>query len=642
MHIWPRRGIAGRGVLASLIVLLLSVSICWSQVPGIPLVRTDDPGETVASFLEHRDALESAVAAYVAAPSRAGVAQVNLLLASLRSLIDLDGVPTAARQRVGNATVLALLDVFGRVGAPDPGTLPPAASFDGEDVARIRLPGTPLRIGHDEDGARAGEWLFDPGTVSAAPRFLAGIASAPLHSTLGWESWTTTLPQLTGPAVPTRVAAAVPESWRTLWRGLPVWKWVSMAVGAGLVWGLLARIHRLTKRAKGPRAAQLHAVTPLLTLLAVQVVLPQVAAQLMPFSQMPEIVANAVTLLTFAALAWLFWAAVQTVVALRSAPGPDAPAGHERDLVRVLGAGIGGLGVLIILTTGAQRLGIPVLSLAAGLGIGGLAVALAVRPTLENLVGGLLLYLDRPVRIGDFCTFGAHSGAVERIGVRAVGVRALDRTLISIPNARFADMELINWAACDTMLIHRTMRLRLETSTDQLRYVLAEIRKMLHAHPRIDDATIRIRYLGPGDAGRELDLRYYVKTREWNEFFAIREDTLLRIDDIVEGAGAKYAVPARVLHVARDGGGVDPDLQAASEATVAAWRAEGTLPFPKFSPDALKGLDDTLDYPPLGSPDAGTAEHYRAATPETLSRGSEADQPPATRQGGAPRRARRD
>ncbi|WP_093158392.1 hypothetical protein [Aliiruegeria lutimaris] len=80
-------------------------------------------------------------------------------------------------------------------------------------------------------------------------------------------------------------------------------------------------------------------------------------------------------------------------------------------------------------------------------------------------------------------------------------------------------------------------------------------------------------------------------------------------------------MPAQVLHVARDGGGIDPDRKAASEATVAAWRAEGSLPFPEFAPEALAGLDDTLDYPPLGSPDAGTAGHYLAATPQTLSQG---------------------
>jgi MscS family membrane protein len=373
-------------------------------------------------------------------------------------------------------------------------------------------------------------------------------------------------------------------------------------------------------------AALMRVATPLLALLFLHTVLPRLNRALVPFSQMPDAVALTATLLSIVALAWLFWSATQAVVELRIRSRRHAPGLPDLELMRVVGVIFGALGVLVIVTAGAQRIGIPIVSLAAGLGIGGLAVALAVRPTLENLVGGLLLFIDKPVRIGDFCTFGPHSGTVERIGIRAVKVRALDRTLISIPNARFADMELVNWAACDMMLIHTTLRLRLETSADQLRYVLAEIRRMLHSHPRIDDDTIRVRYLGPSTAGRDIDLRFYARTREWNEFFAIREDTFLRIDSILQQAGARTAVPAQVLHVGRDAP-ADTTLREAAEAHVAAWRQAGRLPFPKFSAEELTGLDGTLDYPPTGSPDAGSAEPYRIATPEKLSQEPESKEP---------------
>lgn len=620
-------------VLLRRAVLMVLLCVCVSTIPPavaqingtaaeVPLIRTDGPGETVTSFAELRAALEGAVRSYLDAPSRAGVLRIDLILANLRGLIDLDELPAANRQRLGNATVLALLDTFGRVGLPDPTQLPAADSFDDVEGAAVRLPGIPLRIARIKDGPRVGEWLFGAASVTVAPRFLAGIIDKPLASGLGWDSWTTALPQLTGPRVPVAVASSIPKRLQVIWLGLPLWKTALLVIAAGITWFVLARVNRRTARAvatRGPRAAPLGVLTPALALVALQILLPSFSRQLMPFSQMPDAIASAITLLSFASLAWLFWSGVQALVRMRIAARERAEGPFDRDFLRLIGAGLGGLGVMVIAVTGAQRLGIPVLSLAAGLGIGGLAVALAVRPTLENLVGGLLLYIDRPVRIGDFCTFGAHSGTIERIGVQAVWVRALDRTLISIPNARFADMELVNWAACDMMLIQKVLRLRLETSTDQLRFVLAEIRKMLHAHPRIEDDTIRIRYLGPGESAREVDLRFYARTREWNEFFAIREDAFLRIDEIVEAAGAKTAVPARVLHLARDGGGTDPERRGASEDRVAAWRRAGTLPFPKFSADELATLDNTLDYPPSGSPDAGTEGPYRAATPEKLS-----------------------
>ena len=627
-------------------VRVLSAALLWSCVvlacaasaqegaagaaqAGGPVLRTEGPDETVASFLSLRDALEEAVADYLAAPSRDGVARIDDLLAVLRGAIDLEAVPAAGRQRTGNATVLALLDVFGRIDPPAASDLPPGDSFDEGEIAAVRLPGTPLRLVRVETGPRAGEWLFDGMTVIAAPRFLSGIETAPLRSDPPIESWTRALPQLTGPLFPPRLAARLPEGLQALWGGLPIWKAAVLAVAAAVAAGIVLLVHRLAASVAGramPGAALVQVATPLLALFLLQVVLPRLNRALMPFSQMPDTVAFATTVLSIAALAWLFWSAVQAIVELRIRSRRQAPGLPDLELMRVVGVILGALGVLVIVTAGAQRIGIPIVSLAAGLGIGGLAVALAVRPTLENLVGGLMLYIDKPVRIGDFCTFGPHSGTVERIGIRAVKVRALDRTLISIPNARFADMELVNWAACDMMLIHTTLRLRLETSADQLRYVLAEIRRMLHAHPRIDDDTIRVRYLGPGAAARDIDLRFYARTREWNEFFAIREDTFLRIDGILEEAGARTAVPAQVLHVGRDAP-ADAALRDAAEAQVAAWRAAGTLPFPKFSTDELAGLDDTLDYPPAGSPDAGSAEPYRIATPETLSQEPQTEGP---------------
>ena len=145
-----------------------------------------------------------------------------------------------------------------------------------------------------------------------------------------------------------------------------------------------------------------------------------------------------------------------------------------------------------------------------------------------------MLYLDQPVRIGDFCSFGDKTGTVENIGVRTTKIRALDRTLISIPNATLADMQLINWAKCDMMLITATIGLRYETENDQLRYVLVKFREMFHAHPKIDSDTVRVRFAGFGQSSLDIGVRIYALTRDFNEFHAIREDVLLRMSDIVK------------------------------------------------------------------------------------------------------------
>ena len=165
-------------------------------------------------------------------------------------------------------------------------------------------------------------------------------------------------------------------------------------------------------------------------------------------------------------------------------------------MLRLFGRMIGVIGGVIVLAYGAQEIGLPVFSILAGLGIGGLAIALAIRPTLENLIGGFIIFLDKPVEVGDFCEFGDRKGTVEMIGVRSTQIRDLNRTLISIPNAQFADMAIANWARCDKMQILGIIGLRYETEADQLRYVLARAREMFLAHPRIDNDTIRVRFIG--------------------------------------------------------------------------------------------------------------------------------------------------
>ena len=247
-----------------------------------------------------------------------------------------------------------------------------------------------------------------------------------------------------------------------------------------------------------------------------------------------------------------------------------------------------------------KALGLPVFSLIAGLGVGGLAVALAIRPTLENLVGGMILYSDRTVRVGDLCKFKDHVGFVERIGVRSISVRALDQTLISVPNARFAEMEIISWADCDKRLIASTIGLRYETDPDQLRYILAKTREMFHAHPKIDKNTVRVRFAGYGASSLDIDIRVYALTREWDEFYAIREDVLLRINDIVRNSGSGFAFPSRTLYVRQDDG-LNEDKGKAAIEQVEAWRKSGKLPFPEMPSSSIDQLAGTVDYPPTGS-----------------------------------------
>ena len=256
---------------------------------------------------------------------------------------------------------------------------------------------------------------------------------------------------------------------------------------------------------------------------------------------------------------------------------------------------------LVALLAVFQNLGFNATGILAGLGVGGLAVALAAQKSLENLFGGLSLIADQPVRVGDMCRFGPQQGTVEDIGLRSTRVRTLDRTVVTIPNADFATMQIENLAARDRMRLAATIGLRCETTPDQLRWVLVELKRLLLSHPKVSPDPARVRFTKLGASSLDIDIFAFVKTGDGDEFLAVQEDLLLRIMEIVAASGTGFAFPSQVSYAATDTG-IDVERRKAAESAIAAARAAGTLPLPDVPPEQAKALAGTLPWPPEGAP----------------------------------------
>jgi MscS family membrane protein len=193
-------------------------------------------------------------------------------------------------------------------------------------------------------------------------------------------------------------------------------------------------------------------------------------------------------------------------------------------------------------------------------------------------------------------------GTVEQIGLRSTRVRSLDRTLVTIPNADFSQLSLVNFSRRDMMLYHLTLGLRYETTTGQIRYVLAKVREMLLGHPRFDKDPARIRFKDFGAYSLDLEIFAHIRSNDWGQYPAIREDLNLRIMDIVAEAGTGFAFPSQTAYLGRDAG-LDAARGREAEDKVRFWRERGKLPFPEFEDEECERLEDILDYPPKGSPD---------------------------------------
>lgn len=589
--------------------------------PKIRPVRTDSPHDTLSTFLRLRDELETALLDYRAKRSADGAERLSLLAAQFRALIDLSQVPRSSQEEVGSATFTYLLDILGRINIPNLDIVPDEDAFTDDGLAQYRIPGTPIRISRIDEGPRDGEFLFNGRTVRVAPRFYRAIEDLPLRSRLGIKSWSAVLPQLTGPLIPSAVVLAMPRSLWSLWLDTPIWKVIATIMVVLIAGFLVVGLHRWLLRTEPETrigALSWRLLRPVSIMAVVGLLIPFVDRQINTSGVFSTVVDVATTVLIYLTVAWLFWLSVRLFIEWIILSPRIADESLDANLLRLFAGSVGVVGVIIILASGGQELGLPILSMLAGLGIGGLAVALAIRPTLENLIGGVVLYVDKPVRVGDFCSFGDKTATVETIGIRSTKLRALDRTLITVPNAQFADLEIVNWAQCDEMLINETIGVRYETTPDQLRYLLAKLREMFHAHPRINSETVRVRFSGYGDSSLNITIRVYAMTREWNDFHAIREDIFLRIYDVVTEAGTGFAFPSHTIYMGKDDG-LDEETGKKAMEHVRAWRRSGRLPFPRYSPEHLESIDDTLDYPPRGSPEAGHEDLEAAAGSERLS-----------------------
>jgi MscS family membrane protein len=217
------------------------------------------------------------------------------------------------------------------------------------------------------------------------------------------------------------------------------------------------------------------------------------------------------------------------------------------------------VGILIIaLLVALAFLGLNVTTALAGLGIGGLAVALAAQKTLENLIGGISLLLDRAVQVGDFCKIGDRVGTVADIGLRSLKLRTLDQNLLVVPNGLLAQMQFENMKERPKLLLQQNFSLRIETQVEQLRFVLGGVQRMLDEDPAIESGSSRLRVTNFAGAAFELELFAFAKTGDFREFTGIRQEILLKIAGIVEAAGTRFAAPTRLTYQSKDPG-IDTD-----------------------------------------------------------------------------------
>jgi len=255
----------------------------------------------------------------------------------------------------------------------------------------------------------------------------------------------------------------------------------------------------------------------------------------------------------YLAIFWIFGRAIGISGSVASSSRWSATHPMSRALVplaaRVSRMGLFVIGFIVLLS----ELGVPVTSLLAGLGLGGLAVALAAQKTVENLIGAISIGADQPFMEGDFVKIEDFVASVERIGLRSTRFRTLDRTLISIPNGKLAEMRIESFTARDRFRFNTTLSLVSETSPEQLREVLASIEQLLRKHPKIWPESVTVRLVAISATSLNIEVMAWFVVPSWDDFQVCREDVLIDILQVVQQAGSAFAYPTQTLRVAGDG-----------------------------------------------------------------------------------------
>jgi len=330
----------------------------------------------------------------------------------------------------------------------------------------------------------------------------------------------------------------------------PVWRWMALSVIAVVAWFLTRFVSWAIVIAARPVANASAFRGPLR--LGLGVAGFRAAMELAPLATLARLyVDRALGLLFFLALAWAGTVVID-IVAERWRSRLDPRAQALSYSVLPLGRQIMKLTIFLFAILSVLAVwGYNTSTILAGVGVGGLAVALAAQKTIENLFGGISVIGDRPVLVGDVCRFGDRTGEVMHIGLRSTRIRTPDRTIISVPNSQFSSLALENISGRDKIWFHPTLNLRRDTTSDQLMKVLSALTEILKDHPKVEVGRLPVRFIGVGAYSLDVDAAAYVLTADYDEFLELQQDLLLKMLQAVEQAGTALAVPLQESFAAR-------------------------------------------------------------------------------------------
>ena len=206
------------------------------------------------------------------------------------------------------------------------------------------------------------------------------------------------------------------------------------------------------------------------------------------------------------------------------------------------------LGVVMIL---GNVFDVNVTALVTGLGIGGVAFALASKESLENLLGSFTIFFDKPFTVGDSVTLGGVTGTVEKVGFRSTRFRTFDKSVVTVPNKNIISTELDNLGARPVRRVKFNIGLTYDTSVENIKNIVDDIQKLIDDHPMTNQEG-KVRFLNFGASSLDIMVLYYVDSPDWEVLIDAQQKINFQIIDIVNKYKCEFAFPSTSVYIEKN------------------------------------------------------------------------------------------
>lgn len=533
-----------------------SAEMARASAPPLSATDTSSPRSALFGFIatmnERYSALlgpEGLVTSYLESPRlfldptliQRHMARVYRSRKQAAHYLDLRHIPVAILDQQSWRLTIQLKEILDRIPLPSASDVPDAAAMQGRVFKKWKIPDSDLTIALVESGPRAGEYLFTQETVDQVPSLYDAIKHEPYQAGASAGMYDFIFMKPAGIAFFT--ASVIPTRWLLegdSWTnrpivGEPIWRWMALlmlfVLMGGLFWGVLRLSEKYAKQ-RSPTLIPWGFLPSLWLLIMIPAVVFMLGNVLHVAPKLYSILTEGLWGLNYIALTALVWGGfrwlTEWVIRLERIKTDST----DSQLIR-LGSRLLALAIaLAILIEGANRIGLPSYSIMAGLGIGGLAVALAGQQALANLLGSLIIMFEKPFRIGHTIKTGSIEGQVENIGFRTTQLRTGDGTTLIVPSSELIRTPIENLTLRKHWRVRKSFKIGLSTSLESLSHFKQGIEGLLRATPCVHEKTIRISLVEILADGLEIRIEFKLEAKNGTEQLRQADAILMQIIDL--------------------------------------------------------------------------------------------------------------